>query len=171
MTLDQALFGSSAPPEILAEQTLIEVPILPRRGKTQRGQMVLARDLALEVEAIFWEIYDDKFPIESMVPVVAFDWSDEASMLANNSSAFNYRNKVGNSALSLHAMGRAVDINPCLNPYIKGDVVLPPGAHYRPEMPGTLLPDDIVVRAFESRGWQWGGRWSELCDYHHFEKS
>lgn len=168
MTFEQAIFDSPAPPEVLSAQTLIELPFVGFSGENQVGQLVLVRDLAAEVTAIFREIYG--FPIWQMTPVVAFGWSDDASMKANNCSAFNFRRKVGKSALSAHALGRAVDINPRQNPYICGDVTLPPGAIYDVDAPGTLLAEDVVVRAFERRGWEWGGRWTSLLDYHHFEK-
>lgn len=170
MTLIEALEGSPAPREILAVQTLLDVTYLDFNGQTQLGQLVVHRDLESEVRDIFREILLARFPIHSMIPVVAFAWSDDASMEANNSSAFNYRLKVGKNTLSAHAMGRAIDINPRQNPYIRGDLTLPPGAVYDPGAPGTLLAEDATVRAFESRGWMWGGRWIKLRDYHHFEK-
>jgi hypothetical protein len=105
-----------------------------------------------------------------MLPVVIYDWSDDASMAANNSSAFNYRLAVGKTRLSQHSFGRAIDINPMQNPYIKGDVILPPGSVYDATVSGTLLPEGPVVTAFEKRGWVWGGRWTSLLDWHHFEK-
>lgn len=169
MTLDEALRGSAAPPEILANQILLDVPFVDFEGEKRTGQIVVARDVAVEVAAIFAEIYG--FPIAQIVPLVAFDWSDDASMKANNCSCFNYRVKVGKTELSAHALGRAVDINPLLNPYISGEVTLPLGAIYDETARGTLLSDRVVVRAFESRGWEWGGRWTSLLDYHHFEKT
>ena len=169
MTLDQALARSPAPPEILAHQTLLDLPFVNFDGQTQTGQIVVARDLADEVAEIFAEIYG--FPIAQMTPVITFSWDDDASMQANNCSGFNYRRKVGKGELSAHAQGRAVDINPRQNPYIRGDLTLPAGALYDESRPGTLLADGIVVRAFEARGWEWGGRWTKLLDYHHFEKT
>ena len=168
MTLAEALNGSAAPPEFLRNQTLLDVPFVDFDGETQLGQIVVARDLADEIIEIFAEIYG--FPIAQMTPIAAFGWSDDASMEANNCSGFNYRRKVGKSALSAHALGRAVDINPCQNPYICGELVLPCGAIYDSSQSCTLLADGIVVRAFEKRGWIWGGRWTKLLDYHHFEK-
>ena len=168
MTLAEALNGSAAPPEILANQTLLDVPFVNFEGASRIGQIVVARDVAGEVAAIFAEIYG--FPIAQITPLVAFDWSDDASMEANNCSGFNYRVKVGKTELSAHALGRAVDINPRQNPYICGDLTLPPSARYDAATPGTLLADGIVVRAFEQRGWIWGGRWTKLLDFHHFEK-
>ena len=169
MTLDQALQGSAAPPEILSQQILLDVPFVNFYGEEQSGQIVVARDVAGVVAAIFDEIYG--FPLAQIVPLIQFGWSDDASMQANNCSGFNYRVKVGKTELSAHALGRAVDINPRCNPYINGDVTLPPGAVYDQTAVGTLLATGIVVRAFESRGWEWGGRWTSLRDYHHFEKA
>ena len=169
MTLAEALTGSAAPPQILSNQTLLGVPFVDYFGEERVGQIVVARDVADDVAAIFAEIYG--FPIAQIVPLSNFNWSDDASMQANNCSGFNYRVKVGKTELSAHALGRAVDINPRGNPYINGKLTLPPGAIYDETAVGTLLPDGIVVRAFESRGWQWGGRWTSLLDFHHFEKS
>ena len=168
MTLDEALSGSAAPPQILSNQILLDVPFVDFEGEKQTGQIVVARAVAADVAAIFAEIYG--FPICQMTPLVAFDWSDDTSMEANNCSGFNYRRKVGKGELSAHALGHAIDINPRQNPYIRGDLTLPPGAVYNTGIYGTLLSDGIVVRAFEKHGWQWGGRWTSLLDYHHFEK-
>ena len=168
MTLAEALKNSAAPPEILAHQTLLDVPFVDFFGEERVGQIVVARAVADDVAAIFAEIYG--FPIAQIIPVSHFNWSDDASMEANNCSGFNYRVKVGKTELSAHALGRAVDINPCQNPYINGELTLPAGAIYDETAVGTLLVQGIVVRAFERRGWQWGGRWASLLDYHHFEK-
>jgi hypothetical protein len=170
MTLEEALHNSPAPPEILATQVLLDLEFLGFDGQLQVGQLVAHRDLALEIRAIFAEILAAHFPIFSLIPVVAFNWSDDFSMAHNNSSAFNYRLKVGKTALSAHASGCAIDINPFQNPYISGDLVLPPNAVYDAKIPGTLAENGAVVRAFESRGWIWGGRWTTLKDWHHFEK-
>ena len=169
MTLAQALENSAAPPEILASQTLLDIPFVDFSGAAQTGQIVVARDVADDVAEIFAEILG--FPIAQITPLVSFSWSDDASMEANNCSGFNYRVKVGKTELSAHALGRAVDINPRQNPYIRGELTLPSGAIYDETAVGTLLPDGIVVRAFENRGWQWGGRWTSFLDYHHFEKN
>jgi hypothetical protein len=88
----------------------------------------------------------------------------------NNSSAFNYRNIVGGENLSQHAYGRAIDINPRQNPYIKGDIILPQNAVYATDVPGTIISDGPVVEAFVKHGWDWGGNWQRLKDWQHFEK-
>lgn len=40
-------------------------------------------------------------------------WDDDLSMIANNTSAFNYQLKTGGTTLSNHATGTAIDITPC----------------------------------------------------------
>lgn len=170
MTLEHALTGQQIPPAIRATLVLLDLDFWGFDDAQHTGQMVVHRDLAAEVREIFAEIARARFPIEQMVPVSAFGWSDDASMAANNSSAFNYRLAVGQPWLSQHAYGRAIDINPRQNPYLKGDLVLPAGAVYDPDARGTLVSSGAVVRAFERRGWDWGGHWTTLKDWHHFEK-
>ena len=74
---------------------------------------------------------------------------------------------------SNHSWGRAIDINPLTNPYIKGDKVLPPeGRQYLDRsqaLPGSILADSFIVKRFAQAGWQWGGSWSDRKDYQHFE--
>lgn len=170
MTLQEALQSSLAPPEILAAQTLIALPFLDFGNQIQTGFLVAHRDLETEIRQIFAEILAARFPIWQMRPTHEFAWSDDDSMVANNTSAFNYRLKLGKPTLSHHATGRAIDINPVQNPYVKSELVLPPGAKYQPDQRGTLLGSGPVVAAFESRGWVWGGRWTHLSDWHHFQK-
>ncbi len=170
MTLEKALQNSPAPPKILAAQTLIDLEYLDFDGQIQIGYLVAHRELEPEIRQIFTEILVARFPIFQMRPVCEFNWSDDVSMMQNNCSAFNYRRKLGKTALSFHATGRAIDINPRQNPYIKAGLILPPGALYETEKPGTMTENSPVVAVFESRGWVWGGRWTKLLDYHHFQK-
>ena len=171
LSREEALAGTLAPPEVSGAQTLLDLPFCGLDGEVRTGQLMVHRDLAAEVWEIFQEILRARFPLHSLLPAVVFGWSDDLSMAANNSSGFNYRRAVGKSKLSEHSWGRAIDLNPVQNPYIRGELVLPPGAVRDASQPGTLLPDGEVVAAFESRGWTWGGRWTTLLDWHHFEKS
>ena len=130
----------------------------------------MRQDLVGEVADIFEEIKAARFPIEKMVPVARYGWSDEATMEDNNSSAFNFRKMQGERQLSKHAYGCAIDINPRLNPYIKKGIAQPAGAVYNPAVQGTITDDGPVVMAFAKRGWQWGGDWRKSKDWQHFEK-
>ena len=96
---------------------------------------------------------------------------DDASMAADNTSAFNCPAVTGGTGWSEHSYGRAVDVNPVENPYVRGTTVLPPaGAAFvdRHAAPGVILDGDVVVQAFAAHGWQWGGHWTSPKDYQHF---
>jgi peptidoglycan L-alanyl-D-glutamate endopeptidase CwlK len=171
MTLEQALAGKDIPRDIRKNLVLIDVDYWSFDGHEHSGQLVIHEDLAEEVKAIFADIKDARFPIERMAPVSKYAWSDEASMANNNSSSFNYRSVQGWRRLSEHAYGRAIDINPRLNPYVKDGVSLPPGAVYSPEVPGSITANGPVVEAFRKRNWKWGGGWRKLKDWQHFERA
>ena len=49
------------------------------------------RDVADDVAAIFADIFDAGFPIRSMKPIEEFGGDDNASMAADNTSAYNCR--------------------------------------------------------------------------------
>lgn len=170
-SLDDALAGSNAPKEILEKLSILDIPYIGFGGTGQVGQLVVHADLVSEVKEIFAELHEMAFPIERMVPVVAYGWDDDASMAANNSSAFNYRVIIGQARLSNHSLGRAIDINPMQNPYhAVDDKVYPAGASYVPGVLGTISPDSPIVEIFERRGWRWLGTRKENTDYQHFEK-
>jgi hypothetical protein len=157
------------------ELRLVRMSVLGFDGKVHRGELVVAAAVASDVVATFAELYHHRYPIERMVTVDKYDADDDASMAANNTSAFNCRAITGGTAWSNHSYGRAIDINPLQNPYISGSgAVYPPnGAPYTDRTrtdPGLIHADDVTVRAFERRGWSWGGYWDTPIDYQHFEK-
>ena len=49
-----------------------------------------------------------------------FGGSDDDSMAANNSSAFNCRPVTSGGGFSEHSYGTAIDLNPVQNPYLSG---------------------------------------------------
>ena len=166
-----AVAGTAAPPEVLEDLCLIDVRYRGFDGRLHLGQLVVRRELAAEVREIFSRMERWGFPIGRAVPIVRYGWSDESSMAADNTSAFNYRLIAGTERLSRHATGRALDINPLRNPLVHPDGrISPAGAVYRPGDPGTFAGDDPVVLAFRERGWRWGGDFTHVRDYHHFEK-
>jgi len=143
-------------------------------GEDKTGHMIVAAEIGDEVLDIFREIYESGFPIYRMQLIDYFDASDDLSIAANNSSAFNFRTIAGTNTLSRHAFGMAIDINPIQNPYISGNFVTPAaGREYLDRTnvrPGMIVRGDAVYRAFTSRGWTWGGNWTSIRDYHHFER-
>ena len=167
-----AIADTKAPPSVTAALCLLKVHYYAFDGQLHQGQLVVHRSLRKELQKIFAIIQARRFPLAGVIPIVHYGWSDEASMAANNSSAFNYRPVVGTTRLSRHAEGLAIDLNPCQNPVVYADgTSLPTGAVYRPGAGGGVLArEGPVVQAFAARGWRWGGDFANLRDYHHFEK-
>jgi hypothetical protein len=101
---------------------------------------------------------------------------DMRSMRADNTSAFNcrYRNDVC-CTWSMHAYGRAIDVNPVENPYVGSWGVSPPnGAPFvdrTRRRKGMIFVHDRVWWAFHSIGWEWGGTWTSSRDYQHFSSN
>lgn len=166
----------ACPKDLRDRQKVVAVTYWGFDGKLHRGQLVVDKELEADVLAVFEVARAEKFPLRSVVPVSHprfrknGKWDDDLSMAANNTSAFNYRAVTGGTTLSKHALGRAIDVNPLVNPYVKGKLTLPPGATYDPAARGALTADHPVTKAFLARGWAWGGNWTSLKDYQHFEK-
>jgi peptidoglycan L-alanyl-D-glutamate endopeptidase CwlK len=164
------------PEGIRKRQQVVKLKYYSTDGKIHRGQLVIDKELVKDIKKVFKMALKERFPIYSVIPVSNQRfrkdgrWDDELSMEANNTSGFNYREITGGGRLSNHAYGRAIDINTFLNPYIKGDIVLPHGAKYDPGIAGTFTASHPIVRAFLELGWVWGGNWTSRPDYQHFEK-
>lgn len=145
-------------------------------GLTRRGELIVHEDLVPEVLAIFEQLYRLGYPIEKIRTVDQYPAADdELSMEDNNTSAFNCRGIPGTTRWSQHAYGRAVDLNPLLNPCIFASGEFQPhnAAPYLDRNrtdPGLLHAADPAVHVFTDRGWRWGGYWNGPIDYQHFER-
>lgn len=161
-------------------------PVVPRQLRSIRlrywgfdnrahvGNLVVNAAVTRPVATVFRTLYAARFPIRRMEPVDVFHGSDDRSMAADNTSAFNCRYAVapGPKHWSVHAYGEAIDVNTVENPYIEGGVVRPAAgkrfldrANVRP---GMAVQTGVLVRAFLAVGWKWGGRWTASPDYQHF---
>lgn len=143
--------------------------------KAHTGTLIVNKELANEVVEIFKVLFQNQFPIERMELMDEFKGDDTAAMAANNTSAFNCRPVTDRPGeFSQHSYGRAIDINPLINPYIKGKTILPPqGAPYVDRSipaPGKIVKSGIVYQEFTKHGWDWAGNWYDVQDYQHFEK-
>jgi len=138
-------------------------------GRAQVGRIVVASRVAPDVLAVFRILWSERFPIRRLQPVSAYRGSDDASMAADNTSAFNCRFVGGTSRWSLHAYGEAIDVNPVENPYVRGSRVSPPAGRAYVDrsrhQKGMALRNGPLVRAFASVGWRWG---ASFGDYQHF---
>ena len=147
-------------------------------GEELQGELVCHKDIAEDLLAIFRELYQAKYPIERMVLIDEYDADDEASMRANNTSAFNFRKASGMRTLSKHSTGMAIDINPLYNPLVKHREgrtrVYPSNAtpyiDRSQDFPYKIVKGDLCYRLFKKYGFSWGGDWKSSKDYQHFEK-
>nr|WP_291888505.1 M15 family metallopeptidase [Cellulomonas sp.] len=158
-------------PVPLADLRYVTVTHHDFAGDAVQGELVVHADSADAMVAVFHALWDAGYPIRSLRLVDDFGGSDDASMAADNTSALNCRAVTGGTRWSEHAYGRAIDVNPVENPYVLGRHVAPPAGREfadRPDAPGVIHDDDVVVQAFASVGWEWGGDWSSPIDYQHF---
>jgi len=146
-------------------------------NEVHTGHIVVHEKLAAEMVDIFSELFDAHFPIERMELVDQYNADDDLSMAANNSSAFCCRaNTTFPGQFSNHSYGTAIDINPLINPYVKGSKVLPEGGRAYLDRtqphPGiiTRSDDNACYTAFMKRGYTWGGDLEGRTDYQHFHK-
>ena len=145
-------------------------------GGVQWGEIVVAKEEAVNMVDIFQYLYDKKFPMTSVKPMYHFDGNDDLSMKANNTSAFNCRKVKNSNRFSEHSYGKAIDVNPLWNPWVskKGRVDPPSATDFvdrNLDKKGLLKTDDDVVRQFQKYGWKWGGYWNSSKDYQHFSVS
>ncbi len=144
-------------------------------GRRVDGELVVARAVAVDVLIAFGRAYDAGFPIQRMERIDAFGGDDDASMAANNTSAFSCRRVAGSSSWSEHAYGAAIDVNPVQNPYVRDGTVAPDAGRQfldrRDHRAGMVRTGGPLVEAFRALGWGWGGDWSSAKDYQHFSRS
>jgi hypothetical protein len=156
-----------------ADLRLVRVSYWGFDDRPHSGGIVVHADVAADVTTVFRTLFAKRFPVRRLEPVAEYGGSDDRSMAADNTSAFNCRNAVssGKPSWSVHAYGKAIDINPVENPYLFGDDVLPPAgkaftdrSRYRP---GMAVKGGVLVKAFAAVGWKWnvGGA---NPDYQHF---
>ena len=183
--------ASSIPPEVesrmrgvsypqgaeisLSELRYLRLSYVDFDGGRQTGEMVCNAAVARDLCEIFQALYEAEYPIRSIRLVDDFGGSDEASMLADNTSCFNYRPRTGQSRLSKHALGLAVDINPLENPFVdRQGRVRPAGAEAfadrSRDFPHKIVRGDLCWQLFREHGFSWGGTWRSVRDYQHFEK-
>jgi hypothetical protein len=168
LNFTSAVKGSSAPNNIISQLILINVEYYSFDNKIHRGQLLIDKTCEKSVINIFIELQKIKFPIEKIIPIVVYDWNDSISMTSNNSSGFNFRYVYATKTISKHSFGKAIDLNPKLNPYIVKGKYQPVGSSYDTTKAGTFSSTSLAVNIFKKNGWKWGGDWIGVKDYQHF---
>lgn len=163
-------------PVAVTELRYVVVAFFGFDGEVHAGELMVHADVAEDVAAVFAELHAARFPLEEVRVIAPEELDAPATGDGNVTSAFVCRSTVGGSRWSEHAFGRAIDINPFHNPYVRGDLVIPElaGAYVdRTDVrPGMVLPGGPVTAAFARVGWGWGGDWSgDADDPMHFSVS
>jgi hypothetical protein len=163
---------SAGCPVTLAELRYVTVTFRGFDGRAHTGELLVNRAVAADVVTVFRRVFEAGFPIERMRVTTVEERDAVPTGDGNNTGAFTCRSAVGTSRWSEHAFGRAIDVNPFQNPYVKGRLVLPELATaYTARdrgLPGMITAAGPVVAAFRAVGWQWGGGWRSSKDYMHF---
>ncbi len=163
----------------LADLRYLKVLHYNFEGHIQLGELVCHKDVASDLLRIFRTLYEARYPIERMVLVDEYGADDERSMRANNTSCFNYRTVAGSKKLSAHSLGKAIDINPLYNPYVRrtrqGKLLVNPQngrpyANRNKAFAHKITKGDLLCRTFAKYGFTWGGSWKSKKDYQHFER-
>ncbi len=160
-----------------AQLRLVRLRYFGFDGKPHLGGLVVNSAVVEDVARVFGKLYGERFPIRRMRPISVYGGSDNRSMAADNTSAFNCRHAVasGPKRWSVHAYGEAVDVNTVENPYVLGGAVLPkagkPFLDRTNVRRGMAVTGGELVQAFALAGWSWGGRWTGSPDYQHFSST
>jgi hypothetical protein len=144
-------------------------------GRAHTGELVVNASVADDVVSVFRTLYAASYPIEEMRLPTTADLDAPPTGDGNNTAAYVCRATRGATSYSAHAYGLAIDLNPFVNPYSKGDLVLPELASAYLDRswrrPGRVEPGDVVTRAFGRVGWTWGGTFVSLKDRMHFSET
>jgi hypothetical protein len=159
-------------PVPLADLRLLTLTYRGFDSHAHTGQLVANKDAAAALVSTFRRLYTAGFPIRRMRLVDAYGGDDYRSIEADNTSAFNCRAATGSTHWSQHAYGRAIDVNPIENPYVSGGTTSHPASgpylDRTRHRPGMAYEGGVLVEAFRSAGWGWGGTWTGIKDYQHF---
>ncbi len=160
-------------PVALDDLRYVQVSFRGFDAAAHTGELVVAASEAAGIVSVFRALFRADFPIEEMRLITTADLEAPATGDGNLTAAYVCRFTRGQTTLlSAHAYGLALDVNPFMNPYSKGDVVLPERASSYLDRtrlrPGMVGSESVVVREFARIGWSWGGDFSSLKDYQHF---
>ncbi len=142
----------------------INVKYLNYNGETKNGQIEVNKSIERDTKAVFDELYDIGFPINS---VEKADKRPDVELIRNNiTSAYNYRFVAGTKTLSKHAEGLAIDLNPKVNPAKPSTMA---SAYDESIQTGKITQE--VINIFKKHGFRWGGEiFKGFYDAHHFEQ-
>lgn len=161
----------------------LTIPYVDFNGKVKEGHMIVNKSLADEVLQIFQELYNIKYPIESMKLLCEYEQESKnadkdveyTAVDDNNTYSFYYMGSETNST------GNAIELNPQINPKVKnGETVHANAKKYKErkdtvkwelrEKESFIDKETNAYKIFEKYGWTWKGE-DDNPNYGHFEKT
>lgn len=132
--------------------------------RTHTGELLAHADVADDLLQVFAALHAARFPLEDVRVISPEELVAPPTGDGNVTTVFVCRMTVGGSRWSEHAFGRAIDLNPFHNPYVRGSVVIPELSGVYTDRddvrPGMIVAGDAVTAAFAAIGWGWGGAWT-----------
>ncbi|MCF7792075.1 MAG: M15 family metallopeptidase [Victivallales bacterium] len=145
-------------------------------NKPHIGELIVNKAIAEDTVKVFKELFEVKYPIQSMkLPSYYVDHPDDPTR-KNNTSAFYFRKDTQSpNKNSIHSYGIAIDLNPFYNPAIVAHgKVEPEGAekylNRKLKHKGMIHEGDDVFMIMTKHGWAWGQYFKQGVDPMHFEK-
>lgn len=143
-------------------------------NKPHEGELIVYKEIAQNTVDTFRELFQIKFPIESMQ--LPERLSNKSTILKdNNTSAFYCQTDAQSpNKFSAHSYGIAIDINPVYNPsMIANHKVYPESGKKfldrKLRHKGMIREGDSAFGILTKYGWYWGAFFPEV-DYQHFQK-
>jgi len=146
--------------------------------RVHTGAIVMNEHAAAPLRQVFRRLFELRFPIHSMSLDDVYGARRKHPRVEDQTASFECRDAVASPCpgtspthhWSMHAYGEAIDVNPIENPYTgcgvtrtKASIPYLDRSRLRR---GMVTP--VVVAAFRSVGWGWGGDWTGTKDYMHF---
>lgn len=160
-------------PTPLEDLVAVTVPYLGFDGAPHQGIVVIHKNFAEDLLAVFRELYAVKFPFATITTYEHY----EIGKSAYSDATVGFYCRPAQDApgeWSGHAYGAAIDINPLENPFLDPrDGWWPErAAAMAPREPGKgkIYPGSDIFEIFTRHGWSWGGFYKGEPDYMHFYK-
>ena len=136
--------------EMQAYLTTVQVPITTKSGTKTTTSVTVHKGIANQL-------------------INALQQAQNAGFKVYEVMGFSWRTVSGSSTMSQHSLGLAVDINVNENYCIRANGSIDAGSFWNPSASEYSIPSNgVLVNAFKSIGWGWGGNWSSKKDYMHF---
>lgn len=129
----------------------VQVPVTKKDGTKTTAPVTIHKDVAEDLKRVLQKAQDEGFKVYGI-------------------GGFVWRNIAHSSRISQHALGLAVDINVTENYCVYPSTgQVDAGSFWDPSRSEYSIPKDgVLVKAFKSIGWGWGGDWKSKKDYMHF---